>query len=109
MSIEQSSNLILGSAVLSILYGLFLAWKVIKFDSGSEKMKEIALAIQEGASSYLNRQYFVVSIVGVVIFILIWFLLGQPVTAAGFAIGSIASAMAGYIGMNIPFTANLNT
>ena len=109
MSIEQSLNLILGSGVLAILYGLFLAWRVIKFDSGSEKMKEIASAIQEGASSYLNRQYFVVSIVGIVIFILIWFLLDQPVTAVGFAIGSIASAMAGYIGMNVAVRANVRT
>jgi len=109
MSIEQSLNLIIGSGVLAILYGLFLAWRVIKFDSGSEKMKEIASAIQEGASSYLNRQYFVVSIVGIVIFILIWFLLDQPVTAVGFAIGSIASAMAGYIGMNVAVRANVRT
>lgn len=109
MLLYQASNLILGSALLAILYGLFLTWMVLKSDSGNEKMKEIASAIQEGASSYLHRQYFVVFLVGIFIFLLIWFVLNQSATAIGFAIGSTASALAGYIGMNVAVRANVRT
>ena len=109
MSIQQTFYLILGSGVIAILYGIFLTWVVLKKNSGTEKMKEISSAIQEGASSYLNKQYLVVSVVGLIIFFLIWLLLNQPVTAIGFAIGAFASAAAGYIGMNVAVRANVRT
>lgn len=100
---------ILATGILAVVYAVFLTWLVLREDAGSEKMKKIAKAIQEGASSYLNRQYLVVGVVGVVIFFLIWLLLGQLVTAVGFAIGALASALAGYIGMNVAVRANVRT
>lgn len=100
---------IAGAGFAAIIYGIVLTFMVLAKDAGNQKMQEIAKAIQEGAASYLTRQYTVVGIVGVVIFLLIWFLLDQPTTAAGFAIGAIASAAAGYIGMSLAVRANVRT
>ena len=65
--------LILGSAILAILYGLILAKKIIQLPSGNDKMKEIARAIQEGAKAYLNRQYRTVAVVAAVLFVVLGF------------------------------------
>jgi K(+)-stimulated pyrophosphate-energized sodium pump len=109
MGLDETLFWTIGAAILSIVYGLFLIFQLQALPTGSEKMKEIAKAIQEGAASYLNRQYSVVGVVGLVVFLLIWFLLEQPFTAFGFVIGAIASALAGYIGMNVAVRANVRT
>jgi len=109
MSIETLSYTIaLGSAALGIIYGLILIWQVLKADPGSEKMQEIAGAIQQGARAYLNRQYKTVAVIAVLLAIILWFALG-PKTAIGFLIGAILSASAGYIGMNVAVRANVRT
>src|SRR5947209_1575579 len=84
----------------AIVYGLASIRWILAKPTGSERMREIAQAIQEGASAYLNRQYTTIAIVGVLLFVVILFALGVK-TAVGFAIGAICSALAGYIGMNI--------
>lgn len=71
-------------------------------------MIEISRAIQEGSSAYLNRQYKTVGVVALVLFIIIGFTLDLT-TAIGFLIGATASALAGYIGMNIAVRANTKT
>lgn len=98
---------ILGSGLLAIVYGLVLTGWILRQKAGTPKMVEIAKAIQEGASAYLNRQYTVVGVVGLVIFILL--LNVDSLTALGFLIGAVASAVAGYIGMNVAVRANVRT
>jgi K(+)-stimulated pyrophosphate-energized sodium pump len=102
------------AAVTGIAYGLYLAMWVFKLDAGNPKMQEIAKAIQEGASAYLNRQYRTVGVVAAVLFALLW---GAGaisdkfglLTAVGFLIGAGASSLAGYVGMVIAVRANVRT
>lgn len=95
-------------AVGAIAYGAYsIRWLLAK-PEGSEEMRNISQAIQEGASAYLNRQYLAIGVVGVILFGVIYLLL-DPITAAGFAVGSILSGLAGYIGMNISVRANSRT
>lgn len=109
MSIENLSYLIaFGSAALAIIYGLFLIWRVVKAPAGNAKMKEIAAAIQEGASAYLSRQYKTVAIIAIVLAIVLYFALDLT-TALGFLVGAVFSAAAGFIGMNVSVRANVRT
>ena len=96
------------TSIIAILYGIWASRSVLAADSGNEQMKVIATAIQEGASAFLNRQYTTIGIVGVVIFLVLWWLLGIAV-GAGFLIGAVLSAAAGYIGMHVSVRANVRT
>ncbi len=100
--------LILVSGALSIVYGVWATRSIMASSAGNERMQEIASAIQEGASAYLNRQYTTIGIVGVVIFAIVAFLLSMNV-AIGFAIGAVFSGVAGYIGMLVSVRANVRT
>ncbi|OGY26057.1 MAG: sodium-translocating pyrophosphatase [Candidatus Woykebacteria bacterium RBG_16_44_10] len=100
---------VLLSGIAAITYGAVLTALVLRSPSGDSKMQEIAKSIQEGAAAYLNKQYSVVALVGIVIFLILWFIVGKPATAAGFALGAVASTLAGYIGMNVAVRANVRT
>ncbi len=100
--------LILGSGVAAIIYGLITIRLILNASTGTERMQQIAAAIQEGAQAYLNRQYMTIGMVGVVICALLSWKLGVHV-GIGFAIGAILSGIAGYIGMNISVRANVRT
>ncbi len=93
---------------LSILYGMWAVRSVLNENAGTERMQEIASAIQEGAQAYLTRQYTTISVAGIIIFLIVAFLLGLKV-AAGFAIGAILSGAAGFIGMLVSVRANVRT
>jgi K(+)-stimulated pyrophosphate-energized sodium pump len=102
------SLLIFGSCLLSLLYGVYAIRAVLAAPTGTERMQQIALAIQEGASAYLARQYKTIAIVGVVIGILLGFMLGTKV-AIGYFIGAFLSGLTGYIGMHVSVRANVRT
>ena len=102
------SMLIVGCGVIALLYGMYTIRSVLAAPAGTDRMQEIAAAIQEGARAYLNRQYTAIAIAGVVIGIILGLILGWA-AAIGFFIGAILSGAAGYIGMNVSVRANVRT
>lgn len=101
-------------AVAGVGYGLYLTLWVMRLSDGNKEMQRIAQAIQEGAAAYLNRQYRTVGLVAAGLFAILW-IAGfwsdkfGLVTAVGFLVGAVASATAGYVGMNIAVRANVRT
>ena len=102
----------------AIGFAVYLAREVLKFDEGTDRMKEIAQAIREGAQAYLRREYTVVGIFFVVVFVILLILSfvsvgGQRMLNVyapyAFVIGGALSAAAGYVGMTIATSANART
>ena len=93
-------------SILAIFFVLYLIKKIKDEPSGSEKMISISKAIQEGASSYLKRQYKAISVVSLFLFIFLWITLGF-ITALGFLIGAVLSGLSGFIGMIVSTRANV--
>ncbi|WP_374516136.1 sodium-translocating pyrophosphatase [Brevundimonas sp.] len=100
--------LVIAAGGLGVLYGAVQTAALMKASTGTDRMREIAAAIQEGASAYLRRQYTTIGIVGVVILIAAWLLIG-PWAAIGFLIGAVLSGAAGFAGMLISVRANVRT
>ena len=94
--------------LVAIAYGIWAAKSVMDADTGTERMREISAAIQDGAAAYLNRQYTAIGIVGVIIAAILFPTLGWHATV-GFVIGAVLSSAAGYIGMHVSVRANVRT
>jgi K(+)-stimulated pyrophosphate-energized sodium pump len=97
-------------ALTAIVYGAYLTVWLLRQPAGTERMQEIARAVQEGAAAYLRRQYQTIAVVAIVPFLLLGFYdkLGWG-TAIGFLIGASFSAAAGFIGMNVAVRSNVRT
>ncbi len=106
--INNALQICLGAGALSILYGLFLSLRILQNPRGDEKMNAISDAISQGASAFLKRQYTVVSLIGLIILAVLYFVFGLY-TALGFATGAIFSAVAGIVGMSIAVRSNIRT
>ena len=92
---------------LGVVYALFTALWVTKQPAGTERMKQISDAIKEGATAFLRREYKTVAIVGIILAIVLLYL--GVWTSIGFIVGTVGSALAGYIGMMVAVRANVRT
>jgi K(+)-stimulated pyrophosphate-energized sodium pump len=92
----------------ALAYAYWAYQGVMRTSAGTERIQEIAGAVQEGAAAYLNRQYKTIAMVGVVVVVVLAVGLGVK-TAIGFIIGAVLSGAAGYIGMNVSVRANVRT
>ena len=101
--------LIIGAALLAVLYGIVTRASLMKASTGNERMNEIAGAIQEGAKAYLNKQYKTIAIVGVAVTIVLFLLFQNLIAPVGFVIGAVLSGIAGYVGMLVSVQANVRT
>ena len=101
--------LIIGAALLAVLYGIITRASLMKASTGNERMNEIAGAIQEGAKAYLNKQYKTIAIVGVAVTIVLFLLFQNLIAPVGFVIGAVLSGIAGYVGMLVSVQANVRT
>ncbi|OQA04836.1 MAG: K(+)-insensitive pyrophosphate-energized proton pump [bacterium ADurb.Bin400] len=104
----NSLAIALSASVLAVVYALILISYILKKPVGNKKMADIAKAIQDGATAFLNRQYSTVAAVAAVLFIVLLYTLNWQ-TAVGFITGAILSALAGYIGMMVCVRANVRT
>ncbi len=96
------------SGVITIAYAFYLIADIKKRSEGNEVMREIALAIKQGAMAYLNRQSKTIAVIGAIFFVVIFFTSGAAI-ALGFLAGAILSGLAGYIGMTVSVNANVRT
>ncbi|HUL61974.1 MAG TPA: sodium-translocating pyrophosphatase [Methanocella sp.] len=104
------------AGLLALAFAGYLAYSVMKENAGTERMRKISAAVQEGAMAYLNRQYKTIFIIAIIIAIAMVAagVLTNDLNAwlwvmGGFIVGAVLSAAAGYIGMNISVRSNVRT
>ena len=97
------------AAVIALLFAAYLAAKVSRQDAGTERMKEIAGAIADGARAFLTAEYKILIVFVVGLFVLIGLGVGNWVTAVCFVVGALFSTIAGYCGMTVATKANVRT
>ena len=109
------------AGLLAVAFAGYLAYDVLRRDTGTSAMQEVAGAIYEGAMAFLNRQYRTIWIFAIVAAVLIGVLIGalEPDrnlatelawrTAVSFLVGAACSSLAGFIGMYIAVKSNVRT
>jgi K(+)-stimulated pyrophosphate-energized sodium pump len=102
------SMVALGAGILSIVYIAYLAWRILREDEGTDRMREISSYIREGASAYMRRQYTVIAVIIAVVSIAIAVFIG-PLVALAYVIGATCSASTGFIGLYIAVRSNART
>lgn len=99
--------------ILAVLFAIIFSNAILKQSEGTDKMKEIALAVREGANAYLRRQYTVVAVYFGVVFILLlilaYFQFLEIYTPFAFLLGGLFSGLCGFFGMKIATQANSRT
>ncbi|MCL5963522.1 MAG: sodium/proton-translocating pyrophosphatase, partial [Candidatus Thermoplasmatota archaeon] len=96
------------ASFLGFIYAIILVVSISKEEDGSDKMKEIASAIREGANAYIKREYMTVSVVAIILAVVIYVAIGWQY-AIGFIAGAASSALAGFIGMTVSVMSNVKT
>ena len=109
MKLENYMYLVPVAAVIALIFAAYLARKVGRQSAGTERMKEIAAAIAEGARAFLTAEYKILIIFVAVLFVLIGIGIGNWVTAICFVVGALFSTVAGYCGMTVATKANVRT
>ena len=96
------------AGIIGLIFAFILIGQIMKREEGTDRMKEISLAIQEGASAFLRREYRSLAAFVVVLFVVITVLI-NVMTAISFLVGALFSGGAGFIGMNVATRANVRT
>jgi len=96
------------TGVLALVFVVYLAFSIARQDSGTERMKEIAEAIREGAMAYLSRQYRTLAVCVVAVAVILALALDYRISIA-YLVGSVCSVLAGFIGMRVAVLANVRT
>ena len=106
---EQMLFLVPVVGLLGLLFAVILRQQIVKEDPGTDRMREIADAIAEGANAFLASEYRILVVFVAVLFFVIGFGTRNWITAGCFLVGSGFSTMAGYLGMNAAIRANSRT
>jgi len=102
--------LILIAGVLALVFVGYLAYTILRQSEGNERMKELSSAIRQGAMAFLRREFITLAAFTVVVFIVLAiFIEPQPWVAVAYLCGTVTSALAGWLGMNIATKANART
>jgi len=96
------------AGVLALVFVAYLAFHIVRQDSGTERMKDIAEAIREGAMAYLSRQYRTLAVFVIAVAIIVMLTLDYRISVA-YVVGSVCSVLAGFIGMRVAVLANVRT
>ena len=110
------------AGVVALAFAAYLTWKINQSDEGNEQVRFIGNAIREGAMAFLSREYRLLAVFVIVVFVILWVFIdydvlnkvggdsgGIPGTAISYLVGAVGSGLAGFIGMSIAVRANTRT
>src|SRR2546423_3200109 len=112
---DNAMGIVFGLGIITVLFAGYLAWDVLRRDTGTEQMREVSSTIYEGAMAFLRRQYTTIAVLAIVVSVLIGILIGAVenssnlgvLTAIAFLVGAFASGLSGFIGMYVAVSSNI--